>query len=103
MLLAIWLFETACCVLVISLPRASAAIKPAGLSAPELICLPVLRRVNAVCRLVFDELSDYCASNELMLVLIRDMQHTPPKKVYVQAAPDCGGMHVSGMSFPLRR
>ena len=52
--LMIWLarrvFETALPRLVISLRRASLAIKPAGSSAPLLIRRPVLNRVKAVCR-----------------------------------------------------
>ena len=88
--LADWLLATACLVLMMSPLSASAAIKPDGLSAPELICKPVLSWVSDVCNCAF-ELARVCwAFNELMLVLIRVMPYTPMKKVYVQASPDYG-------------
>jgi hypothetical protein len=78
------------CVLVMSLRKASLAIKPAGSSLPALIRKPVLKRVRDCCNWSFDRARVFCAVKELTLVLIRVMTITPLKEVYVQASPDCG-------------
>ena len=68
---ATWLLEIACWLVAMSLPRSVAAIRPDGLSAPELICKPVLKRVSVVCNWLLD-MAKFCwAVSEMMFVLIR--------------------------------
>ncbi len=71
--LARWLLVIARCTLVISLRKASLAIRPAGSSLPVLMRKPVLRRFNARPSESFDRCKFFCAMSELTLVLIRVM------------------------------
>ena len=87
---AVWLLVTAWPMLVMLLCNAWLAIRPDGLSAPELICKPVLKRVIEVCRLFSVFANDCWASSELTFVIIRVMRKTSPKWDDDQARPDAG-------------
>ncbi len=71
------LLEIALSMLVMSARSDSLAIKPAGSSLPELIRRPVLSRVRASCSSALFLCSVFCATNELMFVLIRVIRHHP--------------------------
>lgn len=73
---AVWLLLMAALAPVILVCRIWLAIKPAGLSAPVLICKPVLNWVSEVCNCCWELANAVCASSELMFVLIRDMPDT---------------------------